>query len=159
MAEERPSKKPRTITPSRHRSSAEYLRMPGVVGPLFEWLSDDYASMGVALQMETEYRELAERASLSKDLDIRQMHMDRTEAQFLIDELQRRNEQLISFLQFAIASNSAEWAAELRSSLEVSRNSTAGVEDEDYIALIDALEEYETDSELDDLLDIHHLFD
>ena len=96
--------------------------MPGVVGPLFEWLSDDYASMGVALQMESEFRELAERDVAAKDMDIVQMRADRTEAGFLISELQRRNEQLISFLQFAIASNSAEWSRELRSTLETSRS-------------------------------------
>lgn len=132
--------------------------MPGVVGPLFEWLSDDYASMGVALQMESEFRELAERDVAAKDMDIVQMRADRTEAGFLITELQRRNEQLISFLQFAIASNSSEWSRELRSTLETSRSSTVGVDEEDYIALIDAFEEYETDTDFDDLLDVNHIF-
>lgn len=158
MAGERPSKKQRVLEPARHRSSAEYLRMPGVVGPLFEWLSDDYASMGVALQMESEFRELAERDVAAKDMDIVQMRADRTEAGFLISELQRRNEQLISFLQFAIASNSSEWSRELRSTLETSRSSTVGVDEEDYIALIDAFEEYETDTDFDDLLDVNHIF-
>ena len=162
MAEERPSKKQRTdappIEPARHRTSAEYLRMPGVVGPLFSWLSDDYASMATALQMETEYRELAENAAVWNSTENRQLHNDRTEMEFMLQEMNRRNEQLVSFLTFAISTNSAAWANELRDSLEVARGSTNQVDDDDYIALLDALEEYETDEELD-FLDINHMFD
>ena len=162
MAEARPSKKQRTdarpIEPARHRSSAEYLRMPGVVGPLFSWLSDDYASMVTALQMEMESRELAENAAVWNRNENRQLQHDRTEMEFLLQEMNRRNEQLVAFLSFAISTNSAAWANELRESLEVARGSTYQVDDDDYSALLDALEEYETDEELD-YLDINHMFD
>lgn len=162
MAEERPLKKQRisepVVEPSRHRSSAEYLAMPGVVQPLFSWLSDDYAAMAVALQMESEYREVAENAAVFNDGEARQLIRDRTEMEFVLQEMNRRNEQLIAFLSFAISANSAAWADELKSSLEVARGSTNEVEDEDYVALMDALAEYETDEDVN-WLDVNHIFE
>ena len=61
--------------------------MPGVVGPLFSWLSDDYASMATALQMETEYRELAENAAVWNSTENRQLQHDRTEMEFMLQEM------------------------------------------------------------------------
>lgn len=162
MADERPLKKQRTsepaIEPTRHRSSAEYLQMPGVVGPLFSWLSDDYAAMAVALQMESDYREVAENAAVFHEAEVRQLNRDRTEMEFVLNEMNRRNEQLVAFLQFAISTNSATWADELKSSLEVARGSTNEVEDDDYDALMDALAEYETDDDVN-WLDVNHIFE